>query len=136
MAKISYLSGTNPELLDQLSAEGHELIPLSDGGDGYGKKNWALVSKFDSIDLVIAHYYQLKRTVRRSYSSLEEMFQRYDNSNTKVALIAPFEIMDKVQKELSDVGVAREMFRVTTTEELSNEVNLLLEGASRELQSI
>ncbi len=126
MANIGYLEGTDPELLDQLAAQGHHLIPLSTSGDGYGKKNWALISVFDSVDLVIAHYYQLKRTVRLRYSSLTDMLAIYDKLDTEVALVAPSEIMAQVRLELEEEGV-EEGVKLAVPEKLFEAIGKLLD---------
>lgn len=74
MAKIGYLEGTDPKILDLVATRDHQLLPLGDGGDNHGKDS-ALVSTFDAIDMIITHYYKLKPTSSLYYSSIGDVLE-------------------------------------------------------------
>ena len=101
MSRIGYLEGTQTELLDRLAISGHQLLPLSDGWDGKGK-NWAFLSEFDCLDMVVVHYYKLKSTSRLYYSSFSEVLNKSRACGTDVVIIAPSDLMEKVWAELKD----------------------------------
>lgn len=126
MAKIGYLEGTNPEVLDQLAIRGHRLFPLGDGGDNHGK-SLALLSVFDAIDLIITHYHKLKRTSRLHYSSFGSLLESLRRSDTQVVLVAPVEITAQVRSELEAEGV-EDAVKLVLPEKLTGEVITLLEG--------
>lgn len=127
MARIGYLEGTDPKILDLVAVRDHQLLPLGDGRDNHGK-NLVLVSAFDAIDMIITHYYKLKRisSLYYSYSSIGDVLKSCQNSDTQVVLIVPVETTNKVRRELEEEGV-KDGVKLVPTDKLSEEVITLLD---------
>ena len=125
MANIRYSIGTNPEILEQLSVQGHQVRPLSDGESGYGGTNRALRTHFDSVDLVIAHYYEFKRTLKRSNLSLADTFDRFQKTDTYVVLLAPPELRESAREELTNNGI-KTGFTLIIPKEFAKEIDSLV----------
>ncbi len=107
MARIGYMEGTDPEVLDKLALKGHELIPLGDESDGYAK-NLFHVTRLDRIDIVITRFYKL-RQLSGSYGisiSLSEILNRCQEANTFVIVTAPGGVEGEIKKLFENKGIA------------------------------
>jgi len=131
MARIGYLEGVEPEVLDRLALEGHEIVELGDGKDHHGK-NLTHITKYDRIDLVVTHFFKLRHPSRLygAPTSLVEGLKGCKKADVPLVVVVPQQEIGRIRKKLSEEGV-EDLARLTIPEQVFPEIVTLLEEKAR-----
>lgn len=118
MAIVGYLEGTNPDLLSELCAQGHDALPLGNGVDDHGKYI-AHLTKDDDVSVVIAYFHKLTPVTGMETFEVEDLLHGCITHDIPVLIVVP----DKAKEAVKEQTVApKRLVSLVSSSELREEV--------------
>lgn len=123
MAIVGYLEGTDPDLLSELCAQGHETLPLGNGVDNHGKYITHL-TKNDDVSVVIAYFHKLTPVTDMMSIGIEDLLYGCLTHDIPVLIVVPEKSKSAVRDKLE---ISRGSITLVSSDELKKEVQRIIQ---------
>jgi len=123
MAIVGYLEGTDPELLSELCARGHDTLPLGNGVDGHGKYI-AHLTKNDDVSVVIAYFHKLTPVTGLETFEVEDLLHGCITHDIPVLIVVPDKAKEAAKEQ---IDVPEGLVALISPGKLSKEVQKLIQ---------